>query len=144
MTTGKSRRTKASEPETPARRTNRARHDRKTRRRGLVGEWVAATYLIVQGYRILERRYRTRHGEIDLIVRRGGTIAFVEVKVRPSLDLALLSISPRQSRRIVNAASLWLAGQDRLEDLDLRFDVIAVTASAIPAHVEGAFTSDDF
>ncbi len=125
-------------------RTRKARHDRATRRRGLFGEWVAATFLIVKGYRIIERRFRTRHGEIDLIARRGDTIAFVEVKVRPSLELALLSVSGRQRRRIVNTASLWLAGQSGLDGLDLRFDVVAVTPHAVPAHLAGAFTADDF
>ncbi len=120
------------------------RHDRKTRRRGLVGEWVAATFLIVKGYRILERRYRTPHGEIDLIARRANTIAFVEVKARPTLELALLSITSRQRRRIIATAELWIAGQPEMSDIDLRFDVVAVMPRGVPAHLAGAFTTDDF
>ena len=50
---------------------------------GLLGEWKAARYLKKQGMRILKRRYRTAHGEIDLIAQDGGTVVFVEVKTRP-------------------------------------------------------------
>jgi hypothetical protein len=50
-------------------------------------------------------------GEIDLIARRGGTIAFVEVKARPTRDVALEAVSPRQARRMVGAARYWLSLQ---------------------------------
>lgn len=132
-------------PSTSARETSaRETHDRKTHRRGLAGETVASLYLAAKGYRILERRFRTPQGEIDLIVRRGRIVAFVEVKVRPGLAEALESVTPRQQRRIVAAAGLWMASAAPPDDCDFRFDVVAVTGRAIPRHIEGAFTADAF
>ncbi len=122
----------------------REEHDRKTRRRGLAGESAAALYLTAKGYRILERRFLTPQGEIDLIVRRGRIVAFVEVKVRANLTQALESVTPRQQRRIVAAAGLWLASGAAPDDCDFRFDVVALAARTMPRHIEGAFTADPF
>ena len=119
-------------------------HDRATRRRGLFGEAVAAVYLVSKGYRVLDRRYRTPVGEVDLIVRRGGITAFVEVKVRPTLTEALEAVTPRQQRRVVAAAGHWFAEKMPDLDCDCRFDVVAVCGRRLPHHVEGAFTADGF
>ena len=61
----------------------------KAYRRGHRGEWLAAAALLLKGYRIVARRYRTRLGEVDLIARRGRLVLFVEVKVRATLIEAM-------------------------------------------------------
>ena len=80
-------------------------------RRGHRGEWLAALALMIKGYRIVARRYRTKLGEIDLIARRGDLVLIVEVKVRPSLIQAMDAIAFTYERRIEAAAHRWLARQ---------------------------------
>jgi putative endonuclease len=112
--------------------------------RGLAGETAAALVLTAKGYRILERRFRTRRGEIDLIARRGRLIVFVEVKARPTINQALEAVTERQRRRLVAAATAWMAVAPAIEGCDFRFDVVAIAANALPHHLEGAFTADGF
>ena len=73
-------------------------------RTGLSAESRAAAYLMAKGYRILAKRFRTPHGEIDLVAKRWNLLAFVEVKARATLDDAALAVTPRQQARIVDAA----------------------------------------
>ena len=108
-------------------------------RRGHRGERLAALALMLKGYRILARRYRTRLGEIDLIARRGNTIAIVEVKVRPTLVAAMEAISFQSEKRIEAAADLWLSHQPDHAKLSLRFDMVAVLPRRWPVHVENIF-----
>ncbi len=122
-------------PEHPARR--------RAERRGMRAEWVAAWWLRAKGYRILEHRYKSPVGEIDLIVRRGRHLAFVEVKARRSRDRALESLSAHQRRRIVHAAEAWLAGEAmraRLPDTyDISFDMVLVVPGRFPYHLSSLF-----
>ncbi len=108
-------------------------------RRGHRGEWLAALALTVKGYRVLARRYRTPMGEIDLIARRGDVVAFVEVKVRPTLTLAMEAIARQSERRIEAAADLWLSRQRDFGRLSVRFDMVAVLPWRWPVHVENVF-----
>jgi putative endonuclease len=71
---------------------------------GVLSERAAIVLLRLKLYSILARRYSIRGGEIDIVARRGDTIAFVEVKVRPSLDEARSAITPAKRRRISKAA----------------------------------------
>lgn len=118
------------------------RTERRRRReaRGRRAELLAALALRLRGYRVLARRWRSPVGEIDLIVARGRTIAFVEVKARDSLDAAAESVSPHQRRRVARAAAHFLAGRPRLADRDLRFDVVLVAPGRWPRHVPAAWT----
>src|ERR1700744_2022214 len=77
-------------------------------RTGLSAEGRAAALLMAKGYRIVARRFRTPHGEIDIVARRRNLIAFVEVKARASLDEAAYAVTPRQQQRIIEAAQAWL------------------------------------
>ena len=100
-------------------------------RLGRRGEEFAERHLASQGYRILERRYRTRAGEIDFIAEDGATLVFVEVKTRSSLAFGRPSeaVGSRKRARIAAAASLYLAlrgGHER----PCRFDVVEVLESA--------------
>ena len=108
-------------------------------RAGLSAESLAAAYLIAKGYRILARRFRTPHGEIDIIARRRNLIAFVEVKARASLDEAAFAVTPRQQARIINAAQAWLAAHPEHAEFELRFDAILIAPRHLPRHLLAAF-----
>ncbi|RUM97142.1 YraN family protein [Pseudaminobacter arsenicus] len=112
---------------------------RKANRRGHRGEFLAALTLMLKGYRIVARRYRTKLGEIDLIARRGDLVLIVEVKVRPTLLSAMEAIAYQSERRIEAAADLWLARQPDHGRLSVRFDMVAVLPRRWPVHVENAF-----
>lgn len=108
-------------------------------RRGHYSEWLAALALMMKGYRILERRYRTRLGEIDLIARRGDLVLIVEVKARRSLVEAMQAIAHESERRIEAAADIWLSRQPDYGRFSLRFDMVAVLPWRWPVHVQNVF-----
>lgn len=95
--------------------------------------------LRAKGYRILQQRYRSRVGEIDLIARRGRRLAFIEVKERGSIDAAAWAVTPRQQGRIVRAAQSWLARQPQMQDFEIGFDVILIAPWSWPRHIADAF-----
>lgn len=107
-------------------------------RRGILAERVALAVLRLKGYRVLAFRYRVHGGEIDIIVRRGDTVAFVEVKVRPTLDEAKTAVSFSKGRRISRAARVWLAANPWAAPLTLRGDAIFVAPWCWPRHVIAA------
>jgi putative endonuclease len=94
---------------------------------GIAGEDRAADELVRRGYAILERRYRTRHGEIDIIARDGAAIVFVEVKARTGREFggAAAAVTAYKQRRIVKMAVDYLA-RHRLTACPCRFDVVAI------------------
>ena len=108
-------------------------------RTGLSAESRAAAVLIAKGYRILARRFRTPHGEIDIVARRRNLVAFVEVKARPSLDEAAYAVKPRQQARIIAAAQAWLMAHPEHAGYDLRFDAMLIAPRRLPRHVVAAF-----
>jgi putative endonuclease len=112
---------------------------RRAYRRGHRGEWLAALALMLKGYRIVARRYRTKLGEIDLIARRGDLVLIVEVKARRTLGEAMEAVSYGSERRIEGAADLWLSRQPDYDRLSVRFDLVAVLPRRWPVHVENAF-----
>lgn len=95
---------------------------------GTEGEDRAAKYLSRQGYRILERNYRTQSGEIDLIALDKDTLVFVEVKTRTSQAFGApeLAVNPRKQRRMVKAALGYLKYK-KLHQMPCRFDVVAIS-----------------
>lgn len=111
----------------------------KAFRLGLSAETWAAWWLRLKGFRILERRYRTPVGEIDLIARRGRLIIFVEVKARASHEKALESITARQRARIESAASIYLSNRPNSNG---RFDVVTVAAKGGPRHWVNVWATD--
>lgn len=108
-------------------------------RRGLHAETLAALWLRLKGYGILERRYKTPVGEIDLIARRGKTIAFVEVKARKTFAEAAESIHPRNRQRIIRAAQFYLAAHPEFHHTTLRFDAVLIVRRRWPNHIVQAF-----
>jgi putative endonuclease len=112
-------------------------------RTGLSAEARAAAYLMAKGYRILAKRFRTRYGEIDLVVRRRNLVAFVEVKARASLDDAAYAVTPRQQRRIIDAAQAWLMAHPEHANFELRFDVMLIAPRRLPRHLLAAFDASN-
>lgn len=114
---------------------------RRAWRFGRAAEALAAGWLRLKGYRVLARDYRTPVGEVDIVARRGRTLAFVEVKARGD------GVDPgpdrRQRRRIARAAEAFRAAHPGLADLDVRFDLVLVRPGSPPAHRPGAWRTDD-
>src|SRR5215471_16686232 len=106
---------------------------------GLSAESRAAAFLMAKGYRILAKRFRTPHGEIDLVARRRNLVAFVEVKARATLDDAAFAVTPHQQGRIIHAAEAWLVAHPAYAEFDLRFDAILIAPRRLPRHVLAAF-----
>jgi putative endonuclease len=101
-------------------------------------ERLAILLLRTKGYRILARTYIVRGGEIDIIVRRGSAVAFVEVKARPALDDALSAITPAKQRRMSVAARHWLSANQWAMRCSLRGDLVAIAPWRVPRHLVGA------
>jgi putative endonuclease len=108
-------------------------------RTGLSAESRAAALLMAKGYRILAKRFRTPHGEIDLVAKKRNLIAFIEVKARASLDEAAYAVTPRQQQRIIAAAQGWLVAPPEHAEFDLRFDAVLIAPRHLPRHLLAAF-----
>jgi putative endonuclease len=106
---------------------------------GVSAESRAALLLAAKGYRTLAKRWKTPVGEIDIVMRRGTLIIFVEVKARGSLDAAAESVLPRQRKRIIAAAEAWLAAHPEHAGYDMRFDAVLVAPGRLPQHIISAF-----
>jgi putative endonuclease len=106
---------------------------------------MAAAYLERKGYHILERNYRTRDGEIDLIAQREGIVVFVEVKTARSLSFGPPQcwVTCRKQDHLIRAAEAYLMGRSTGED-NCRFDVIAILVAGRKTkltHVVNAFSA---
>jgi putative endonuclease len=101
---------------------------------GRSGEDLAAQYLEQQGYTILERNYRLRIGEIDIIARDGEYLVFIEVKTRRSRKFGspFEAVDIRKQQQIFKIASAYLQGKE----LPVRFDVVAVHLNEQDVRVE--------
>ncbi|MDF1777162.1 MAG: YraN family protein [Rhizobiaceae bacterium] len=111
----------------------------RAQRRGHYAEFLAAAALLLKGYRIVARRYRTKLGEIDLIVRKGDLIALVEVKARSTQDAGINAVTGTAARRIEAAGDLWLARQKNASRLSIRRDIVVVMPRRWPKHFPDAF-----
>jgi putative endonuclease len=126
--------------------------DDPRRRLGAQGEELAARHLVARGYQIVERNFRTRYGELDLIAAGVECLVFCEVKTRVSRDSSsplgpLASVGARKRRHVRQIAREWLAaGRWELPGRlpELRFDAIGITLDRngrllALEHLEGAF-----
>jgi putative endonuclease len=109
---------------------------------GRRAEAVAALFLRLKGYRILARRFYVNGGEINLIARKFDAIAFVEVKIRPTLIEAMTAIDAKKRRRMSRAACLWLAANPWAARLTLRGDAIYLARWRWPRHAIAALPLD--
>jgi len=112
-------------------------------RLGALGERIAERWLLRQGWRILHRRFRDGHRDIDLVAERHGTVAFVEVKARTGFDFGdpVEAVHWRKRREMRRSARMWITRHGRLEE-SYRFDVIgvAIVGGLVRVrHVENAF-----
>ena len=120
---------------------------RPSTRLGREGEKIAARHLERKGLRILERGFRTRAGEIDLVAEQDGVLVFVEVKARSGLGCGRPAdaVDARKRGRIVRAAQLWLSRHGSGE-APCRFDVVEVLsedgAQPLVHHIPDAFQAD--
>lgn len=111
---------------------------KNTYKTGVWAEYYAALRLMMKGYRILNFRYKTKVGEIDIIAKKGRIIAFIEVKYRQSLDDGVTAVSPQSQGRIRRAGEYFILG-NRFESHTLRFDVVAINTKLRMRHIENAF-----
>lgn len=113
--------------------------------RGQHGEQMAVQFLQGQGYRIAQQNYRCRVGEVDIIAWDGTTLVFVEVKTKgqTAFGAPQAMVDTRKQQKIVHVAMVYVQEQ-RLRDLTLRFDVVAITmlpgTPPTVTHVPSAFT----
>ncbi|PZO78547.1 MAG: YraN family protein [Micavibrio aeruginosavorus] len=112
---------------------------RQTHDHGVLAEGAAEIFLRAKGYEILERRYKTPVGEIDLIARHKEFLVFIEVKGRPSIEEALFALTPRMRGRITDAAGHYIASHPECADSAMRFDVMAVKLPFSVHHLENAW-----
>ena len=114
------------------------------RQRGIMGEELAYKYLTGKGYTTVARRYRSKFGEIDIIVKNSVYIVFAEVKLRKNADFAYARefVGRDKQRKITATAKLWLSSHET--KLQPRFDVIEIYAADENSkpfinHIENAF-----
>lgn len=115
---------------------------RRARRSGLAGhrgEWLAVAFLSAKGYRLLQRRFGGKGGEIDLIMARGRSIVFVEVKTRAALDDAASAITANKRRLMEARIRQWLARNPWAMQRDLRADAVFLAPWRLPRHVPRVF-----
>jgi putative endonuclease len=118
------------------------------RRLGDLGERLAQRHLLAEGYRICEKNFRTRWGEVDIIAERDGVLVFVEVRTRRGgqRGTAAESLTAAKKRRLVALAEAYGQGREGLPE-GRRIDVIAVDLTAggrllSLQHIEGAVEAE--
>ena len=110
--------------------------------RGRFAEQLCRWHLRLRGWQILACDWRCPAGEIDILARRRGVLAAIEVKSRPDFTTGAEALLPRQRRRIARAVEAFLAMRPDLAPLALRFDVMVVAPLRLPRHLQGAWRSD--
>ena len=110
---------------------------------GELGERIAERWLRRRGWRIVQRRFRSGHRDIDLVVERDGTVAFVEVKARKGAGFGgpVQAVNYRKRKQLERSAIVWIDRHGR-EAESYRFDVVGVLlngAEVRVCHVENAF-----
>jgi len=115
------------------------RHAAEKRGRG--AETLACWYLRLKGWRILARRARVPGGEVDIVARRGGTLAFIEVKARATEEAAALSLDDWRLRRVAMAAERLAPRYMRAND-DVRIDAMFIVPGRWPRHLPDVWQGD--
>lgn len=110
---------------------------------GELGERIAERWLLRRGWRVVQRRFRNGHRDIDLVVERDGTVAFVEVKARKGAEFGgpVQAVDHRKRKQLERSALVWIDRHGR-EAESYRFDVVGVLLSGATVrvcHVENAF-----
>lgn len=111
--------------------------------RGVEAEQRCAELLQAKGYKIVGMRLRTKGGELDIVARDGDVLVIVEVKARRTHDAGLYAITPAKQKRLVRAATAFLAGLGGAAVPNMRFDVMAVGADGAPLHLQDAWRPNE-
>jgi putative endonuclease len=108
---------------------------------GKAGEDAAVLYFEEKGYQILERNFRSKAGEVDIIAQAGETLVFIEVKAWSTLGIEALEqgINEKKQHRIIETAKYFLLLHRKYRYMSVRFDVIFMAPQGI-THLESAFT----
>jgi putative endonuclease len=108
--------------------------------KGKEGEAAAALFLENEGFRILERNFRFREGEVDLVALDGETVVFIEVKAWSTLGIEALEqgLDEKKQRRIIETAKYFLSIHREYKYMAVRFDVVFVAPQGI-THLASAF-----
>ena len=118
---------------------------RKANRLGHLGEYFAILFLMVKGYSILERRYKTKVGEIDIIAKKKNVTISCEVKARADFESAVYSLTDKQKLRIRKAAEQYMSHlkntyqNNKIENEIFRCDMILIVPWRLPKHIENAW-----
>lgn len=115
----------------------------KARRRGRIAEHLCRWHLRFRGWHIVAADWRCPAGEIDILARRRGVLAVIEVKSRPNFATGAAALLPRQRRRIARATEAFLVMRPDLARMAVRFDVMVVEPRRLPRHLPGVWRSDD-
>ena len=107
-----------------------------TEKKGILGEWIATLVLFCKGFRILERRYKTTCGEIDIIAKRLNLIVFVEVKFRQDEEKCFNAITDKQLKRVQRASEIFINRHSEYQNNFRRYDVILINKWKLPIHIE--------
>ena len=111
---------------------------------GELGERIAERWLRRRGWRIVQRRFRSGHRDIDLVVERDGTVAFVEVKARKGAEFGgpVQAVNHRKRKQLERSAMVWIDRHGQ-EAESYRFDVVGVLLNGAEVricHIENAFS----
>ena len=109
--------------------------------KGKLGEEIALKYILSKGGNVIEKNYRTKMGEVDLIAKLNGELVFVEVKSRSNINYGYPSesVNYKKKRKIINVAKYYIL-ENSLENLSIRFDVIEIYFNEKKInHIENAF-----
>ena len=104
--------------------------------KGYLGEFLSRLFLNIKGYQVLAQRYKTSCGEIDIIAQKGNTVVFIEVKARKDQEKCFVAITDKQLKRVQNASQIFLKNHPKLQNCDIRYDVMLVADWRIPLHIE--------
>jgi putative endonuclease len=119
------------------------RRDPKYTDLGRKGERLATDFLRKKGYRVVEKNYRTRRGEIDIVCEHKGCVVFVEVKTRRSLSFGSPeeAVDKRKRSKMLDTAARYLIERFKTDKVDCRFDVVTILEGRATriAHIEDAF-----
>ena len=112
--------------------------------KGVDGEQAVMEYLMKNGYLLLERNYKEKCGEIDLISSKDGVIVFTEVKTRydNNFGTPVESVTPEKIRKIIKTAELYMIKKKKY-GVDVRFDVAVFYSGDLEEYIENAFTRND-
>jgi putative endonuclease len=119
---------------------NKSQKGLQSYKKGLLAEEFGRLMLLLKGHRILEKRYKTPGGEIDLITETFNHIVFVEIKARPTFSEAAYALTSKQKMRLQAAALYYL--QKNPSPKRARFDVLLVKPGSFPVHLKNALWSE--